>query len=338
MKSFLALSALVFLCLAVGGAVWLLLDGSDPVKSDDQTEEAIAINQEVVEEIPSVQDQPVQAQKVNCDVAVPNDDLVLYTSQDGLELVKQGALFSRASVPNLLFDQDAGDFILAFQSFENLSTLCDRMAYVRLATDGTVSDISPLIVKSSTYLNGFDPTLVSVQGKLVLVYTVRPPGKTHPCISLASANGDDVSDGFTNLDQILWCSDGDSENYMDASAVVVGDELFVYIPSDAAMASGHPSSYFAKVDVASTNSEDWELTQTGAIDDAQLFLLGEMMAQPESNSCPYAFYGTYQNTVRRACSLDGLIFDSDTQVILSQAADPGVARKPDGGYFLVVSQ
>lgn len=298
--------------------------------------EETPIEEPVTEE--SVETPVEEVKEVACEIPVPTHELTLYTSEDGLSFTKQNALLERTSVPNLFYDEEEEDFIVSFQSFENLSNLCDQIAYTRLSTDGEITqEVQPIKVESELYFRGFDPTLISVKDQMVMVYTVRPQGKKYPCISMAVAETEDVADGFIGLDQILWCSENDDENYMDASAVVVGEEVYLYLPSDKAMSSTKPVSYFAKVDVSSEDSSEWEVMETDSINDLGLFLLGEMV-ETDDSECPYAFYGTYKGSVKRVCSQDGLNFDSSAASILSSGADPGVWQLPDGTYVMVVTE
>lgn len=324
----------VVLAGVAGGVFYWTQNKTEPV-----AEEIVAVEEEASD---SVDDVSVEAEEVtkevDCDLAVSNHQLYYYTSEDGLDFTKKNFISSLTSVPNLHYDEKEGNIVVSFQSFEGVSNLCDKMAYARIDLEGNLlTEIEPLRVESGTYFTGFDPTLVSVKDQLILVYTVRPKGKTYPCISVATANGDGPEDGFKNLEQIVWCSENDDENYMDPSAVVVGDELYLYIPSDKAMASPTPVSYFAKVDVSSSDASDWELTETGTVEGAGLFLLGEMVPQPDDEDCPYAFYGTVQNSIKRGCSEDGLSFSKAVESILPTAADPGVVLLPDGSYGLVYS-
>lgn len=281
---------------------------------------------------------PQVSTSVNCPLPVQNDKLYFYTSADGLNFTKQKFIQSLSSVPNIIYDSAEENYILSFQSFEGKSDLCDKLAYVRLSQDGEViGSVQPINISSSTYFTGFDPTLVEFNGKFILVYTVRPPGKKFPCISVAVSKSADIADGFTNLDQIVWCSNNDSENFMDPSAVVVEQDgkslLYIYTPKDSAMASGTPASYYAIVDASSSSTSDWSLTESGEVGETGAFLLGEMVSNPTDAACPYAFYGTAQGNIKRACSSDGLHFSSQADSLFS-GADPAVTLAPDGSYVL----
>ncbi len=265
-----------------------------------------------------------EQQDGKCQTPGDNTDLYFYTSEDGASFSEGELIYDLVSVPNIFIDQD--QLIVSFQIFQD-PPFCGGMAYIPVSFDGKVLDDVAALSMDSDYLNGFDPTIVEVNNQIVLAHTVRPSGMKKPCISVAV--GEDIS-SLKGTD-ILWCSDNDDEQYMDASAVFIDPYLYLYIPSDNSMSSSNPVNYYAQVDVNS-----WEIVETGKITDADLFLLGSIVTTDEDN-CPYRFYGTYQGKVRSACTEDGLSFEVDEEFIV-EGADPGVAQLDDGSYVMVITQ
>ena len=261
----------------------------------------------------------------SCMLPSARSALHFYTSSDGRTFSGDALIYSRVSVPHILHDKSSDQYLVSFQIFED-PPLCDTMGFIKLSTSGTVlGPVSHLSVKSEL-VNGFDPTLLMVRDKLALVYTVRPPNKKQPCITVAI--GSDISTLVQQKD-LLWCSETDSEAYMDPAAIFIDPYLYVYTPSDASMSTGTPVSYYAKIDVS-----QWTIGASGKISNLSMFLLGSMVATGDS-ACAYRFYGTMQNQVRTACTQDGVTFTMGSDVLAG--VDPGVARNSTGGYAMVIA-
>jgi hypothetical protein len=261
-----------------------------------------------------------------CQMPSPNVDLYFYTSDDGADFSDGEEIYTRISVPHLFYDEAEDNYIASFQIFEE-APLCGGMGYTRVSLEGEILEDVESIDVDADYYSGFDPTLVTVNDQLVSVYTVRPSGMTQPCISVAV--GDDIS-SLVGTD-IVWCSDNDDEQFMDAAAVFIDPYLYVYIASDNSMSSSSPINYYMIIDV-----DSWEAVETGEITGVDVFFLGSIV-ETDDNNCPYRFYGTYKGFVRSACSVNGLDFDVDEEFIVS-GADPGVAIDGDGSYAMVIAQ
>ena len=263
----------------------------------------------------------------HCVPASDRSELVLYGSSDGTSFTDAVQLFSPASVPHIFFDAPDDAFLVSFQAFTD-GPLCDRMAYLRLSPNGETLEETRSLAITSEFFNGFDPTLLAMDDRLVLSYTVRPPGRTQPCISLAV--GDSVDD-LVGRDDLLWCSADDAEAFMDSSAIYVAPYILVYIPSDASMTSAQPVNYYAKID-----PERWSIVESGQITGVEMFFLGSIVATLDAG-CPYRFYGTYQEHVRSACSANGVDFVLESSNLL-MGADPGVAWSAGAGYRMVMAR
>lgn len=309
----------------------------EPAPEQDATAEQIEEAQEQVQEEESDEELELGSEEqivaVDCPSAAPNDELILYTSNNGMNFDHVGSVHGESSVPHIIEYND--ELIVTHQSFMDTSDLCGRMAYTIISEDGDVIDgPNPIDVQGKNIFNGFDPTLIEIDGDLALVYTVRPPGKAQPCISVALSDGG-IDGTFQDIEGVLWCDDQDQEAYMDPSAIMNGDWLLVYMASPEAMKARETVNYVMQIDTDKSSSK-WEIGGVSEESSLEMYQLGSTLRGEKNDECRMLFYGTKSGQIGRSCTNNVGVFSSVEWIIAG--ADPGVTRSSNGTYYMVIAE
>jgi hypothetical protein len=253
-----------------------------------------------------------------------DNDVYLYRAfPDGA--AERIAVFERAGVPSLIRLAD-GRLMAAHQWFpENDDAAFDKVA-VRFSTDDGATWTAPRAIDLAGlpegYRSPFDPTLLQLpDGRIRLYFTTNTARTFQQAIPwIASAvSMDGVSFVFEPGVRLAVAG----EMVIDCAAVLHRGVFHLYSPVQTGLGSAYHAT--SRDGLAFTRESD--VTLPGV----------RWLGAATSDGARLRFYGTSDQGIWTAASVDGASAWSPLERIRVQGADPGIVEENDGSRFVLVT-
>ncbi|MBJ95071.1 MAG: hypothetical protein CMP23_11445 [Rickettsiales bacterium] len=260
-------------------------------------------------------------------------DLVEWRSADGTTWLEHRLFQACADVPSLAHD-GADTWLAVFQSFQDRQdqTRFDKVA-LRRSSDGgeswTAAAPINLIGLPAEAARPFDPTIVWVpsEAQWRLYFSMRMSGSleldenvcTHSAVSVDGAD-------FYYEDGTRFCADGGP--VIDPAVGLLGDTWYYSAPRGAPQDGAHLASsmdalvFVEGTPILSDNNHAW--TGNFVEVDGGLRFYGREVLFPNGNLLWWS------------STTDGLSWSDYTQTNIPAGKDPGVMRRPDGSFVMLV--